>query len=230
MYAPSFTLKRMLSQEAGLDHVQVIRPPFYIETAAMDESVYHTHLKKRNYLLFFGRFQLHKGFHILARALPRVLQMHPDCHAAFVGLDMATPLAPSMQAYAQTLCEKYTDRLIFIGQTPHARLYPIIRHARLIVLPSLIDNLPNTCLEAMTLGRPVIGTQGASFDELITDGENGFLVPSGDSDALATKINAAWSHPRLDEIGRAAREEAAEFAPERTATDLVEYYKQVLDR
>src|ERR1051326_7456438 len=45
-----------------------------------------------------------------------------------------------------------------------------------VVLPSLIDNLPNSCLEAMGLGRVVIGTKGTSFEELITDEANGFLI------------------------------------------------------
>ncbi len=70
------------------------------------------------------------------------------------------------------------SRLVLIDNLPHRQLYPIIAAARLVVLPSLVDNLPNACLEAMGLGTAVIGTTGASFEELITDGVNGFLVPS----------------------------------------------------
>ena len=134
-----------------------------------------------------------------------------------------------MREYARSLCGKDADRLVFIGQTPHEQLYPIIAGARLVVLPSLIDNLPNTCLEAMALGRPVIGTIGASFDEVLTEGETGFLVPAGDVKALATKICEAWTHPRLDEIGRAAKLKAEEFAPERRVHDLLTYYRDILN-
>ncbi|MBD0264365.1 MAG: glycosyltransferase family 4 protein, partial [Tolypothrix sp. Co-bin9] len=161
IYAPSYTLQKMLAQQAHIHNVHVIRTPFYLETPEWDTSVYDANLKDKNYLLFFGRFQLHKGFHILAQALPQVLEQHPDCHVAFVGLDMPSAIAPSMEEYARSLCNQHVERLIFLGQTPHTQLYPIITGAKLIVLPSLIDNLPNACLEAMALGKPVIGTTGA---------------------------------------------------------------------
>jgi len=107
-------------------------------------------------------------------------------------MDIATPLAPSMRNYMSAICGEYADRLIFIGQIPHEQLYPVISGARLVVLPSLIDNMPNACLEAMALGKPVVGTRGASFEEMIRDGETGFLVPAGDAGALADTLCSAW--------------------------------------
>ncbi len=228
IYAPSYTLQKMLAQQAQISNVIVIRTPFYLETMEWDTSIYNACLKDKKYLLFFGRFELHKGFHILVQALPQVLKRHPDCHAAFVGLDMRSHLAPSMKEYAQSVCHEYVDRLTFIGQTPHTQLYPIITGAKLVVLPSLIDNFPNACLEAMALGKPVIGTIGASFDELITDGETGFLVPPDNVDALTARINEVWEHPKLDESGQAARNKILEFSPARTVQDLLEYYKEIL--
>jgi glycosyltransferase involved in cell wall biosynthesis len=229
IFAPSHTLKGMLAERAEVRDIRVIRTPFYLETANWDPSIYDEYLRKKNYLLFFGRFELHKGFHILAQALPQVLQVHPDCHAVFVGWDRPTRIAPCMAEYARSLCGDNADRLTFVGQSPHEQLYPIIAGARLVVLPSLIDNLPNACLEAMALGRPVIGTLGTSFDEIITDGETGFLVPAGDVDALAAKINEAWTHAGLDEIGRAAQCKIQDFAPERTVQELLTYYKEILN-
>ena len=57
----------------------------------------------------------------------------------------------------------------------------------------------------MQLGKVVIGTAGTSFDELINEAETGFLVIPNQPEALAGKIVSAWTHPRLDEIGQAAR-------------------------
>lgn len=228
IYAPSLTLKEMLAQKANIRHVQVIRTPLYMETVNWDTSIYNEYLKDKNYLLFFGRFQLHKGFHVLAQALHQVLQDHRDLYAVCVGLDTSTKISPSMKEYARSLCNKNADRLIFIDQTPHTQIYPIIAGARLVVLPSLVDNLPNTCLEAMGLGRPVIGTKGASFDEVITDGETGFLVSPGDMKALSSKIHDAWIHPNLDAIGQAARRKVKDFAPKQTVQALLDYYNVIL--
>jgi glycosyltransferase involved in cell wall biosynthesis len=218
----------MVEAGAKIRNVEVIRTPCYVETVEWDTSVYDRYLKNKSYLLFFGRFQLHKGFHILAQALPRVLRDHPDCTVALVGLDLETPLASSMKEYAVSLCEEYEERLIFISQIPHAQLYPVISRARIVVLPSLIDNFPNTCLEAMALAKPVVGTQGASFEELITEGETGFLVPAGEADVLADKIHEAWIHPQLGEIGQAAQRRVQDFSPDRTIERFLDYANSVV--
>jgi glycosyltransferase involved in cell wall biosynthesis len=60
------------------------------------------------------------------------------------------------------------------------------------VLPSLVDNLPNTVIESLLLRLPVIGTMGASIDELVVDGISGSLIPIGDQDALANALVLAW--------------------------------------
>ncbi|MBW4608497.1 MAG: glycosyltransferase family 4 protein [Hassallia sp. WJT32-NPBG1] len=228
IYAPSYTVRQLLLQQAKITNVQVIRTPFFFEVSDWDSSVFNT-LKSKEYLLFFGRFQLHKGFHILAQALPQVLEKHPDCHAIFVGLDSSTSLASSMKEYAYSHCKQYADRLTFINQLPHSQLYPVIAGAKLIVLPSLIDNLPNACLEAMALGKPVIGTIGASFEELIVDGETGFLVPADNVQALASKINEAWIYPSLSELGEAAKHKIQEFSIERILPEVLAYYKEIVD-
>jgi glycosyltransferase involved in cell wall biosynthesis len=230
VYAPSQVLRTMLAEKAALPRVQVIRTPFYVETRDWDTSVYEQCLEGKRYVLYFGRFQLHKGVQIFSRALPRFLERHPDAHAVFVGRDMETCLSPSMAAFARTHCGTAASRLVMIDNLPHRQLYPVVAGARLVVLPSLVDNLPNACLEAMGLGTAVIGTTGASFDELITDGVNGFLVPPNDPDALTEKMISAWSDPRLEEIGAAAKQRMADFAPEHTIGALLTYYSEVMSQ
>ena len=228
IYAPSYTLQQMLAKEAQLPNVRVIRTPFYVETQDWDYSIYDRFLKGKKYLLFFGRFQLLKGFHTLAQALPRVLAQYPDAYAALVGRDMESSLAPSMADYARTRCGSSAERLVLLENLPHRQLYPVIAGAHLVVLPSLIDNLPNACLEAMGLGKVVIGTAGTSFDELICEGANGFLVSPNDPEALAEKIISAWIDPKLCEIGQAAQRKTLEFSPEKTVNSLLSYYREIL--
>ncbi|NJQ98990.1 MAG: glycosyltransferase family 4 protein, partial [Hydrococcus sp. CSU_1_8] len=103
----------------------------------------------------------------LSASTSQVLKTYPDLYAVFVGLDLPSKLAPSMKEYALSLAAEDRDRLVFLSQLPHNQLYPVIKGARLVVLPSLVDNLPNTLMESMALGKPVIGTIGASFDEML---------------------------------------------------------------
>ncbi|HKR59032.1 MAG TPA: glycosyltransferase family 4 protein [Pyrinomonadaceae bacterium] len=230
IFAPSHTIQRILAKEAQLPHVRVIRSPFYVETRDWDSSVYDRFLKGKKYLLFFGRFQLHKGFHTLVQALPRILERYPDAYTALVGRDLGSSLAPSMADYARAHCGSFAERLVLLENLPHDQLYPVIANAHLVVLPSLIENLPNAALEAMGLGKVVIGTSDTSFDELISEGATGFLVTPNNPEALTEKIISAWIHPKLEEIGEAARQKILDFSPEKTVGTLLSYYREVLHR
>jgi len=228
IYAPSDALQRSLATEAQLPNVRVLRTPFYVETRDWDSSVYDRFLKGKKYLLFFGRFQLHKGFHTLAQALPGFFEQYPDAYAALVGRDMASSLAPSMADYVRVECRSFAEQLVLLENLQHRQLYPVIAGAHLVVLPSLIENLPNVGLEAMGLGKVVIGTTGTSFDELISDGATGFLVAPSNPEALTEKIISVWNHPGLEEIGAAAQKKTLEFSPEKTVATLLDYYREVL--
>jgi glycosyltransferase involved in cell wall biosynthesis len=227
---PSATLRESLVSRLGRNDVRVVPTPCFIESATLDDSVYRQSLSGRKYLLFFGRFELRKGFHILVDAAAAFLTRQTDAHIALVGRDLSSSLASSMCDYARSRLSAFSDRVTILDRVPAAQLYPIIKHSHLVVLPSLMDNVPNACIEAMALGKPVIGTRGASFEELIDDEETGFLVPLDSVEALSEKMTSAWTHPRLKEIGDAAQRASLNYAPDQTVAKLVEFYREVLSQ
>lgn len=85
------------------------------------------------------------------------------------------------------------DRVIIWSAFPHKQLYPIIKEADFVVQPSLMDNLPNACIEAMYFRKIIIGTDGASFEQLITHEKNSFLCEIGNSEDLYEKRMMAVS-------------------------------------
>ena len=80
--------------------------------------------------------------------------------------------------------------------------------ARALVLPSFAEGLPVVIMEAMALRRPVISTFVAGIPELVHPGEHGWLVPAGDTEALAHAMQACLDAPidRLSRMGKAAYE------------------------
>jgi glycosyltransferase involved in cell wall biosynthesis len=114
----------------------------------------------------------------------------------------------------------------------HEELWPLVASSRFVVLPSRVDNLPNACLEAMALSRPIIATKEASFDELLEPGVSGELVPQGCARALEEAMVRYWRMPRaeLDRIGSAARKAIGRFTPEQTLPPLVSHYSQVISQ
>src|SRR5690349_6250886 len=130
VHVPSLAMQTTLAAKAGIRNTRVIHSPFFMETREWDTTVWERYLKDKKYVLYFGRFQLHKGFHTLVQALPRFLERYEDAYAVCVGRDMETELAPSMAAYARSHCQRFADRLILLENLPHAQLYPIIERSR----------------------------------------------------------------------------------------------------
>jgi glycosyltransferase involved in cell wall biosynthesis len=69
-----------------------------------------------------------------------------------------------------------------------ADLRPLYARMDLLALSSRWEGMPNVVLEAMACRKPVVATSVGGCPELITEGKTGFLVPSGDSHALALRI------------------------------------------
>lgn len=90
------------------------------------------------------------------------------------------------------------DAVQLPGHIPQPALFPQLAQASLFVLASVSkgDNLPNSVKEAMALGLPVITTPTISIDELIEEGQTGFVVPMRAVDALAEKMIYALSNQK----------------------------------
>jgi len=227
VYAPSRFLAHQISSEMQFP-VRVVPPPFYIDTRAEDPSAAQTVAPFRPYLFFFGRVSRYKGAGLLAEAVRPLLAGLPDFHLVVAGPDGQDEAGRRLLALAHAC----PHRVHYLGTLPPQRLRPVIRAAHAVVLPSLADNLPNTCLEAMGLGQLVIGPDGVSFDELIADGESGLLFTLGSAASLRDAIVRVWRMP--DEIraqvGQRATARMDMLAPRRASAELESFYEQVLDK
>ncbi|HEX4824868.1 MAG TPA: glycosyltransferase family 4 protein [Candidatus Polarisedimenticolaceae bacterium] len=131
-----------------------------------------------------GRLSEEKGQRVLLEAFPKVLERVPAARLAFAGD------GPD---------ERYLrDRVTALGLEPvvhflghRNEIREVFGGLDLLVLSSFTEGLPNVVLEAMALGVPVVATAVGGTPELVRNGETGWLVPSGDAEALATAISDA---------------------------------------
>jgi glycosyltransferase involved in cell wall biosynthesis len=93
------------------------------------------------------------------------------------------------------------------------------------------ENFPTVCNEAMSAGRPVIGTNVGGIPEIIDDGVNGYLVEPERPEQIAQKVIKLFSEEQLlQAMGRNARKKAQEFSIEKHMQNLEKIYAQVLKK
>ncbi|MEZ4866319.1 MAG: glycosyltransferase family 4 protein [Caldilineaceae bacterium] len=183
-YAPSQFLATYC-QKSYHRTVEVVRPPIFIEAEADTEIP--AHLPKR-YLLHFGQIGPRKGSDVLAKALCTVWEQVPDLKMIWAG----NVIQPGDYERCHRLWGKHAQNVIWLGAVSKAELYAILQRADAAVLPSRVDNLPNTVIESLAFGIPVIGSDGASIDELVRAEVNGVLISIGNSEALADAMIKFW--------------------------------------
>ena len=114
-------------------------------------------------------------------------------------------------------------RVRLLGAQPRARVVELFSAADASILSSSWENFPHTVVEALAAGTPVLATATGGVAEVVHDGENGLLVPVGDSTALAEAIRRYFADAELQRRLRdAARESVAAYAPARVFAELEE--------
>jgi colanic acid/amylovoran biosynthesis glycosyltransferase len=122
----------------------------------------------------------------------------------------------------------------FLDQAALAKLYA---ESHVFVHPSEMtkdqnqEGVPNSMLEAMATGLPVLATQHGGIPEVVTHGTHGLLVPEGDHEALFQAMFRCIEHPEhLAEMGKAAADEVrAEFSQEKAIERLEGFYDEAIE-
>jgi len=89
------------------------------------------------------------------------------------------------------------DKVVFAGSRPDVRLF--LAALDVFAIPSLAEGFPNSMLEAMAMGRPVVSTNVDGMGEMLKPGENALVVPAEDADALARELGRMVREPDLRE-------------------------------
>jgi glycogen synthase len=225
LIAPSRAIADRVGRDWGIERHRIDVIPNPLELAsirAAGASEPGVPLPER-YLVFIGRLEPRKGIHVLAEALPRVLDAHPGLHVVFVGRDRGG--AEQVNRHAS----RFADRLHFVGELPRDRALAVVARAELAVLPSLWEAFGFVAAEAMALGRPVVASDGSGFAEIVEHDRSGWLVPPGDVDALARTLSGRLGDEReLARVSAGALTRAEDFDADRLMPRLLENYEQAI--
>ncbi len=132
-------------------------------------------------LLSVGRIVHQKGLDLAMHALGGLKDLNWEWRIAGDG-----PQMQALQSLAQEL--GIDDRVFFLGWQSREQIIESYRQANVFLFPSRHEGMPNAILEAMASGLPVIATCIAGNEELVIEGQTGYLVPSEDIEALQNAL------------------------------------------
>lgn len=188
-------------------------------------------------IVYVGRLEVRKGVLPLLEACSRLWRAGHEFQLTLVGGDCAyIPLNTTVGTFMEERYQPWirSGHIRWLGQLDHAGVLEQLQQAWAVVIPSLWENFPNTCIEAMASGQVVLGSSNGGQAEMIeADGVNGFLFDwqkEGDFEDKLLRILKLNPDERL-RLGENARKRIGSLCdPQTILQRRVDHYLEVIDK
>lgn len=166
------------------------------------------------------------GNDVALRAFALVRHRHPRARLVIAG---SGPLQGSLQALAAEL--GVADGVQFTGRLERDPMAALLRASTVSINPTRVDNMPNSVLEAMASGVPVVSTAVGGVPYIVRDGETALLVAADDPQAMADAAcrlldDPQWAHS----LAERARADVQRYTWAHVAPRWAAVYRQALER
>lgn len=208
--SPSRFLGRFIQQKLPNNRVDVI-------VNGIDESVSLEGVSDQGYFLYLGRLSQEKGVPTLAKAHQLMTQT--------AGLKIVGD-GPEFNQLKET----YPSAEL-LGFKRGEELLTLIKEAKAVIVPSeCYENCSMSVIEAMSYGKPVIGSKIGGIPEQIRDGIDGYLFQAGNAQALANTLDLLVKEPnKTIDMGNNARERfLSKYTLTKHKYDLLNLYQELL--
>lgn len=204
----------------------VIESPAFEYPMDSDSTLSGDYLTKP-FLLFFGSVDYRKGVDLLLRAFKTLGTS--DVNLVLVGRCQEDCEVNTL--ISKQLKEQRIPGVYYPGSMNKQQLNNLIRSALAVVLPSRVDNFPNTLVEALQQGKIVIGPSNWGFEQVIENGVNGLLFESGHEQELLKAINQLLrlTDEQKKQMENAALQTAHLLHPDRIVPRMIQFYHDVIE-
>ena len=204
---------------------EILRKQFYEKSG--------TWVKQSNHRIFMSQgTDPIKGMHYIVRAVSKLASCYDDVELVVAGIN---PLERDTE-YSKYLTElleyeKVVDKVHFAGVLQADQMVEEYLKSNAFVLPSTIENSPNSLLEAMMIGVPVVTALVGGIQDIIRNSCEGLIYPFDEPDVMAYQISRVFDEEiDLDMLSKQETKRALEFAPGDSAVDLINIYRNIAQR
>ena len=180
-------------------------------------------------MIFLGNLIPRKGLHVLLDALARL----SDHNLTLTVVGNPTVDQDYVRRIKRQIVDlKIGDRVRMLGALPTEQLTAELLDHHLMAVPSFYEGYGIVYLEGMAFGLPAVASHAGAAAEIITDLQDGFLVPPGNSSTLADRISRlAIDRRLLAEMGRAARKRfLSQPTWEQTTGSIIKFLSEQVDQ
>ncbi len=171
-----------------------------------------------------GRLEYQKAHDVMIKSCAPVLKKHPEYKLVIYG-------EGSLRPYLEDLINKLDmqNNVFLPGNTENAVLE--VAKSQVFLLTSRFEGMPNALMEAMACGIPSISTDcDMGPAELISDGENGYLVPVDDVDAITQKLELLIDDESLrKQISNNSRKIVEEHSVQKIYREYLDYFLRIVN-
>jgi glycosyltransferase involved in cell wall biosynthesis len=184
--------------------------------------------RDRLMIFFSGRMERRKGIHLCKEIAASVLKRY-EVAFVFAGQDLFNYMANEILPYLGG--EKLRGSIHYLGRLDLTDIRSLLSQTDIFLIPSLWENCPYSCLEAMAAGRAIVSTDQGGMPELIRDGQNGLLASTGDPTTFISCLERLIEdRPLRERLGSAARRTIEElYSDTRIARMSIDYYRECLN-
>lgn len=232
LLCPSRYLARQAETHYGLESNSIQVIPLPIGDGPLLKRDQNTW--EQGTICYVGRLEERKGVIEWIDAAVAVAHDYPTAQFEFIGANCLNTENISGEDFLERrIPTDLRARFHFRGKQERSALPEFLKQARIAVVPSRWENFPNTCVEAMCSGLPVIASREGGMVEMIEDGQTGWLANQAGSEGLAEALKRALktSPSQLAEMGHGASASIRQICDnQKIAETQIAFRQAIVDR
>jgi glycosyltransferase involved in cell wall biosynthesis len=181
-------------------------------------------IEYQKYVVFIGRLVFYKNLEVVISSFKKVVEEINVAKLIIIG---DGPKRKDWENMVNRL--NLTDNVEFLGYVSQEKKLDLLMHASALVLPSLVEGFGLVLLESFALKKPVLVSDVEPFNEIVSNGEDGYMLPAKDATRWSEMLIRLLSHPetceKMGEMGRKKVE--TQFAIDKVIDKMESLYMEL---
>ncbi|UJF34266.1 glycosyltransferase family 4 protein [Paenibacillus hexagrammi] len=232
LYAISNFMKDTISKRLGRLDIEVVYNMIELPSDCIAQNNISDIIENK-FVLFVGRLEVLKGIDIFVRAAVKFLQLNKaNFKFVIIGRNVVNVISNRMikDELLEIIPNELQKFFIWIDPLSLEELVWFYKHAYVSVFPSRFEGFGNVCVEAMTMGSPVIVSDKTALQEVIDNGSYGLSFANGDADDLYSKLTYIINDENYrNELSVLSQERAQSFALFAIYSKQINFYKSIIE-